>query len=505
LCHDALVHGRRTGFGIVAALAVALSAAGASLAGAAEAEQPDVYATITGGPAGQAMGPGFVGLSLEYPAVRAYTGSNPKRINPVLVQLVRQLAPSQSPVLRIGGNSTDSTWWPMSGTIPPGGVSYPLTPAWMRTTRALAVALKARLIMGINLAAARPALAAAEGRALVSGLGAGNIAALEIGNEPDLYITSPWFRDRTGQPSFNRPQFSSLSSLTGDFSHWRAVLPSLPIAGPTVATLTWLPSLSGFLAAERGISLVTIHRYPLRGCSTNPQDPLYASITNLLSDQSSSGLAQAIAPYVAAAHAGGVPFRVDELNSAACSGKPGVSNTFASALWALDTLFNLASVGVDGVNIHTLPRAPYEPFTFSQTRGGSWRAFVHPLYYGLLMFAQAFPPGAQLLPVSSSAGPVKIWATQATNGTVRVVIINKDSAAHTVQLQEPGIAGATTLEWLQAPSVGATRGVTFGGQTFGTSTATGRFGGQPDLIPIFSLLDSYTITLPPASAVLLTQ
>ena len=58
------------------------------------------------------------------------------------------------------------------------------------------------------------------------------------------------------------------------------------------------------------------------------------------------------------------------MNSASVhAGKRGVSDTFASALWVLDTLFNLAAVGVDGVNVHTLPGAAYELFTFRYRRG----------------------------------------------------------------------------------------------------------------------------------------
>ena len=94
------------------------------------------------------------------------------------------------------------------------------------------------------------------------------------------------------------------------------------------------------------------------------------------------------------AHAHSLPFRLTEINSASCQGARRASrDTFASALWALDTLFNLASVGVDGVNFHMLPGSDYELFTVSHTASGAWQAFVHPEYYGLLMFAQAFPPG----------------------------------------------------------------------------------------------------------------
>ena len=83
--------------------------------------------------------------------------------------LLRAWRPGQSPVIRIGGNSTDETWWPIRGMIPPGGIYYRLTKGWLRTTQALAADLQAKLILGINLAAGRPAIAAAEGRALPGG------------------------------------------------------------------------------------------------------------------------------------------------------------------------------------------------------------------------------------------------------------------------------------------------------------------------------------------------
>ena len=104
------------------------------------------------------------------------------------------------------------------------------------------------------------------------------------------------------------------------------------------------------------------------------------------------------------AHAHQLPFRVAEMNSASCQGAGGVSDTFASALWALDTMFNMAAVGVDGVNFHMLPGLALRAVHVSHDAAGNWQAFVHPEYYGLLMFAQAFPPGARLLPVTAPAG-----------------------------------------------------------------------------------------------------
>jgi hypothetical protein len=450
------------------------------------------------------MAPGFVGVSVEFEAIQAYTGLDPHAINPVLVHLLRALAPGQAPVLRIGGNSTDRTWWPMRDTIPPFGVRYWLTPAWLRTTHALAAALGARMIVGVNLAADRPAMSATEARALLQGIGQRYVEALEIGNEPDVYSQFPWYVGHGGLIYYARPLDYDLGLYTQDFSRWASAMPNAPLAGPAFAELLWLDGLGKFVAAEPRLGLVTMHRYPLRGCVQNPIAPGYASIPALLSDASSSGMAQLLAPYVQVAHSAGLPFRVAEMNSASCSGRRGTSDTFASALWVLDTLFNFASVGVDGVNLHTLPGAPYELFTFSHGRRG-WRAFVHPEYYGMLMFAQAFPPGAQLLPVSAPAGPVKIWATRSPTGRTRVVLINKSlTATASVQLSVPGAGGSAGLEWLRAPSVSARSGVTLGGRGFGLSTATGVLGFEHSA-PIVASAGSYSITLPPASAVLLTQ
>jgi hypothetical protein len=262
--------------------------------------------------------------------------------------------------------------------------------------------------------------------------------------------------------------------------------------------------LGRFLSAEPRLRLVTYHRYPLRACVSDPSAKGFPTIPALLADGSARGLAQGLASYVRTAHARRRSFRVDELNSASCKGLSGVSDTFASALWALDTLFNLADVGVDGVNFHMLPGSAYELFSTSQDSAGTWQAFVHPEYYGVLLFAQAFPPGARLLQASAPAGPLKVWATLGADGVRRVVLINKDPAAeHDVSL---GVAGATStgsLEALTAPAVNATSGVSLGGRTFGAQTTSGILA-PPATTSVTPAGSTYTIALPPASAAMLT-
>lgn len=455
---------------------------------------------------GQAMPSSFIGVSIEYPALHVYTGRDPRHIDPVLINLLRALAPGQRPVLRIGGNSADQTWWPQRGTVTPGGIFYALSPDWTATAHNLARALDAKLILGINLAAGRPSLAGSEARALLHGIGIRYLDALEVGNEPDLYGAYAWYRNRRGRWVYARPHSWNMQSYIKDFSRWRANLPVVPLVGPSFAELSWLNQLNRFIAAEPTLSAITIHRYPLRGCDTPPSSPLYATTSSLLADSSSAGLAGSVAQYAAASHQAGLPFRLDELNSVACRGKWGVSNTFSSALWALDTLYNLAAVGVDGVNFHMLPRAAYELFSPSLERG-RWQAFVRPEYYGLLMFARGFPPGAHLLQVSVPDGPVKVWATRGTDGHTRVMLINKDPRnAVTVNVQVQYATGPAELQRLTAPSVSATRGVRLAGQSFGAATATGRLAGRMQVQTIGDTGNGvYSVSLPAGSAALLVR
>jgi Glycosyl hydrolase family 79 C-terminal beta domain len=156
-----------------------------------------------------------------------------------------------------------------------------------------------------------------------------------------------------------------------------------------------------------------------------------------------------------------------------------------------------------------LPGSHYELFSPSQTPSGAWQAAVHPVYYGLDLFAQAFPVGARLVTVTAPSGPTKVWATQAGDGTLRVTLINQDPAAeHDVQVQIPNSTTAGTLETLTAPSISSTDGVTLGDQSFGTETSTetstGTLPGPPATTPVTPVTGTYTVPLPAASAALLT-
>ena len=471
-----------------------------SSAAAHAAKPPAGTTAVTVGNAAvsRAIQPGFVGLSLEFSAIPAYAGTDASALDPAFVQLIRNLAPGQAPVLRIGGDSTDWTWFPVAGMHQPPGVNYTLTPDRLSVIHALATTLGARMILGVNLEADSSAVAAAEADALSSAVGAANVAGLELGNEPELYGSFTWGRSGIK----GRPRGYDFADFKNDLSRIGRALKGLPLAGPAIGAPEWFRYLGQFLTAEPRVRIVTLHRYPLQLCYVHPGEPNFPTIGNMLSARSSQAMAESVASEVALSHARGVALRIDEMNTVSCGTSPAVAKSFASALWALDALFQMARVGVDGVNMHSYPGATYELFTFSHANGG-WQALVEPEYYGMLLFAQAAPPGSRLLRVSGS-GTLKTWATRATYGTIRVVVINDGDRARTVALQAPGHAGAATLERLQAPSITAQSGVTLAGQSFGAETATGLLAGTPQTLPVTPVGREYLFRVPAASAAMLT-
>jgi hypothetical protein len=257
------------------------------------------------------------------------------------------------------------------------------------------------------------------------------------------------------------------------------------------------------------VAIATLHRYPLQLCFDTPSQPIYPTVAHLLAPTATRSLADSVSAAAETAHAHHVSLRIDEMNSVSCGQHyvPGVTHTFASALWALDALFEMARVGVDGVNIHSYPDATYSPFAISRVCG-QWRARVAPDYYGLEMFADAAPAGSRLLKISQrGAAHTDVWAVDAPDGTIHVVVINEDSRARNVDVRIPrGRARARAtgaLERLQAPSLLARNGVTIAGQRFGPET--GLLQGRRRTFAVKATpAGAYRFDVPAASAALLT-
>jgi hypothetical protein len=237
-----------------------------------------------------------------------------------------------------------------------------LTPAWLRAARTVVRRAGVRLILDLNLITSSPAAASVWARAAQADLPKGSIAGFEIGNEPDIYSRAFWVTRLSprGLDASILPRDLTSAGYDQDFRSYARLLrrfaPRIPLLGPEIANpevhAAWVSSLVASARPELGIA--TAHRYPYTACAT-PGGPSYPTIGRLLSERASAGIARSLAPVVADAHRAGLPFRLTELNSVTCGGIRGVSNTFATALWAPDALFELMRAGVDGVNVHVRP------------------------------------------------------------------------------------------------------------------------------------------------------
>ncbi len=449
---------------------------------------------------------GFLGLSIEQWAVESYAGTDPAAINPVLVRLIRNLTPRQVPVLRLAGVSTDRTWWPIPGTQRPEWVKNKVDARWAAVTDALAQALGARLILGVNFEADGTGITSTEAQHFDTAIGHGRIEGLELGNEPELYGSWTWYVDKHGRHVHGRAAGYDPSAYVGDVARLRGALPPLPLVGPASGSNQWMAQLPQLIAGEPGLSLVTVHRYPLQACYFPTGSPRYPTIANLLAPHASIDLAQSVSGYVSVAHSHQLPLRIDEMNAVSCGRVPALQNSFALALWVLDALLADVQVGADGVNIHTYPSSIGQLFTMRFT-GSGWRATVEPEYYGLLMFEQAAPPGSRLMQVSGPPGDsgLRVWATRAPDGKVRVVMINADTVHRRIlSLRVAGAGGSGQLERLQAPSPGSSGQVSLGGRTFGTETTTGQLTGITRSTTLSSSGGTFQVDVPAASAAMLT-
>ena len=457
-----------------------------------------------GKPYGRGIPAGFLGLSLEFTSIEAYAGNDPTALNPAFEQLIRNIAPGQMPVLRIGGDTSDWSWIPVPHMKRPLGVRINLDRTWLQVMSALSQAVDARLILGINLEANNRRLTKYEAKTFLRRIGKGSIAALELGNEPELYGSLAWFV-LNHRRYYGRPHGYNYADYLHDVRRMLGVLPAYPLAGPAVGSPKWIGYTPRFLPASAPrLATVTVHHYPLQQCFKPPSSVWYPTVAHLFAPRSSRGLANSVASTVSLAHRHHLLMRVDEMNSMSCGQGKSAASEFASALWAVDALFEMARVGVDGVNFFSNPRAPAQLFVFAHP-GSHAAANVQPVYYGLMMFAQAAPPGSRLLHISGSSPGLKIWATRATDGTVRIALINENSTgAAPLSLRVPGKHATGSLKQLLAPHLESTGRITLGGQTFGSATRTGKLHGHSAVIRVVPRAGKYRVKIPAGSAALLT-
>jgi hypothetical protein len=419
--------------------------------------------------------------------------------------LALERAQGQGPLLiRIGGDSTDHALFDVNLNRLPKGI-YELTPQWFGKVRQLVGAIDARTLLDLNLVTDLPQMAGLWARAAEMQLPSGAIVGYEIGNEPDLYdplywsnILAPLARvlDLRLFPHGLAPD--AYVRLYQSYANVLArVAPGVPLVAPVVAyptvDLGWITRL--LEATHPRLGMISAHMYPYSACAA-PLSPLYPTIPRLLSEAATAGMAASLRPAIELAHRAGYPFRLTELNSVTCGGLPGVSDTFATALWAPDALFELLRAGVDGVNIHVRVYAINAAFALPN-RG----LVARPLLYGLAVFTRMLGPDARLvrLRVHDPASiDLKAWAVQVQGHALHVLLINKSTRSVRAALMLPA-AGIATVQRLLAPSAAARSGETLNGQQLGPDDHWHGRSGRETIEPG---PHGYELTVPSISAAL---
>jgi hypothetical protein len=383
----------------------------------------------------------FMGLGYEISAVAKPGLMSGK--NAAYVQFVRTLGARG--VIRIGGNTSDYATFTQSGDV----VSAPkATVVNERSIRDLATFLDAtgwQLIWGLNLGRGTIDQAVTEAQVVANATGK-NLLAIEIGNEPDLFD-----RNQTHRPApYGYPQFLA------DYRKYKAAirekLPGVPLAGPDAANKTdWLTEFARDEGSD--LRLLTQHYYS----EGPPQNPA-STIETLM--HPGARLSNMLASCRAASKASGIPYRICETNSCFGGGKPGVSDTLASALWVLDYLHTIAAADGAGANIETdvnhLGFISY--YTPIWNDNGAFSA--KPIYYGMLAFLLGSTGNRIRADLDAADLNVKAYSVRTSNG-LAVTVINKEASRNArVRIETQGSSSRASAVRLEGPSLESKTGVT---------------------------------------------
>ncbi|MFC6644194.1 hypothetical protein ACFQBQ_01015 [Granulicella cerasi] len=413
----------------------------------------------------------FMGLSYESTQLGEPEFFSPQ--NTGLIRLFRTLSPSGN--LRLGGNTSEFSYFKAAPSTPPPAYTplptqpatlTPITPQALRNLRGFLDATGWNCIYGLNLGTATPERVAEEAAEVAQILGT-KLKYFQIGNEPNNYIRYKL-----------RPTTWNASAYIDEWLPFaQAVLKRVPhsrVSGPDMgAEREWMelfaqrvPPILGDRLAE-----ITDHFYA-EGPPTSPASTIEALLHN-----------KKILPEIAVMQSAGklahLPYRMTEVNSCYLGGKPGVSNTMASALWAGELTLRLLAAGFSGINFHggsarqikaslggTLPGddvakasaadSYYTPIAGSQQEGFHAR----PIFYGMMLAAKM--ANGKLVRVSGSDGDNLIAYASLGGSGLRMALFNMTAAHHAVAIDASARYDEVVCQTLSAPAVDATTGIQFG-------------------------------------------
>jgi hypothetical protein len=461
---------------LVAALCAAFAVGTAGVSSARTARPATFGATVTVDTAAKTIGGisgHFIGLSFESGTLNSGKFDN-------VGDLARLLKNLGSSVMRFGGTSVDESAY---------------KGATAKTLAGLARLAKASgwtVLYSENLgtfSAKTAGAVTADAKRVSAALGS-RLSAIACGNEPELFVRNGYRKAPYTEADFLKQDASCLAAV-------RAGAPKVTLAGPDTYVMRWLQGYKPSPADKVG--WITHHYYPL-GCG-HGMNPAQLAVT-ALSPAQTRAEDTTFTQAATVARNNHAQLWIDETNTVGCGGASGFSDSYTTALWAVDYILSGAEHGVSGMNFHgglSTSCTRYTPLC--QTGRNEYAAM--PVYYGML-FAHLLGSG-NLLPVTvsttSAAGNIAAFALRPlSGGGLRLIVENLSGQSASAALRLGGHPASASVLHLTGPSLLATSGVRIQGAAV---AANGGFTpGKPDTVRCAA--GTCPVTISPYTAVLVS-
>ncbi|THX06108.1 hypothetical protein D6D17_05004 [Aureobasidium pullulans] len=466
--------------------------------------------------------PSFASFSFE-PAFWVEFFGNSSSPNQLAFNLLNRIVDhGGQPTIRPGGITMDSMIFdpagadPVRTTNPKGGV-YRTTvgPAYYESWSNFPEGTKfvSTLNFGNN------SLDIARDMAVASVRYASNdsISFFELGNEPTNYPSSRWknstaayvqqWKNWTNQidAAVNRTLGNDSAAEFGS-ERWWASSATTDKSGLEVRPAALIPA---GINSDDQVADYSIHSYPFSTC--DPARAVLATTQNILNQTELARYAdEEIYPSAKAALDAGNRWIIGEFNSISCSGNPNVSDTFAQALWVIQSELIYAARNASAVYLHQgaalvfqssqqvnsagQDGSPgYSTYDMFYPRNSEKRgpARVLPSFSSQLFMAEAFAiQDTRIRQIETPSGVDKdyfaAYAFYVKNKLNKLAIINSkpyyanstSDFTVTLDISKYGHSKKGTRAWLKrltAPHVdeGSANKTTFAGQSFPQGNATG--------------------------------
>ncbi|HEY4414959.1 MAG TPA: glycosyl hydrolase family 79 C-terminal domain-containing protein [Verrucomicrobiae bacterium] len=311
-----------------------------------------------------------------------------------------------------------------------------------------------------------------------------------IGNEPDVYFT-------TNYPAFRVAWKKYADAII-------AAAPGAKFCGPG-GGIPYAKAFVDDFGKSGFVKCVTWHEYP---GGFGPGTDGAVGREHMLSPEWLNTYQKLYHSTIPPAFPDTLPNRLEEANNFWGGGAENVSDTFASALWAVDYLYWWAGHGSGGINFHTGDFIPgsSRPFQYEAFLPLGHKGYdIHPLSYGMKTFD--IGRHGNVLPLTiTNVGKINLtaYAVRSADKNLFVTIINKehDAGARAAQVTiaaGENISGAQVIS-LVAPhsDVAVKTGETLGGASI---NADGSWNGNWSVAPVPPPGSPFALQVPAASAV----